>query len=101
MIKAVLKCKQYSSGSHRKRRRLYNRQTGCHGYSSSAGACHHRITAWHVAGGAIFEKMQKPERLGSRTTADHMCRWQHFPDVYGKHEISVHGYGQKQRYGCI
>ena len=21
----------------------YNRQTGCHGYSSSAGACYHRI----------------------------------------------------------
>ena len=46
-----------------------------------------------------FEKMQKPE-AGSRA-ADHLCRRQHLPDVYGKHEIYFYGHGKKQRYGCV
>ena len=38
--------------------------------------------------------------LGSRA-ADHLCRRQHLPDVYGKHEIYFYGHGKKQRYGCV
>lgn len=45
-------------------------------------------------------KKRSCDRLGSRT-ADYLCRWKYFPDIYGEYEIHFYGYDKKYRYGYL